>query len=366
MSIQTTFNKSIQGTNNIYGNILSNDDASFNNLSTNTSTSLNNTTLRNTTNIGISNAGSLNIGGFGSVNSTSANWSVSGGSVQFNNLMRIGQSNNIWLNGTNSSVNTQGLWIEWNRGGGDGKTYFINQRGTGSYGGFLWGESNTSNVLTPYMNLDQTELSFSSPLYQGSFQRKAYLSSNGTLQHYPSWTNLSFTNNTASTTSTDFVVGNTSPYLDFTNFKVITIRFQGFQNYSSVPTNKPFINCYLLINGNISTDTLNQNIVRHTTNVLVSNTNPASNYFRLMESIENNIPGKCDFNGDISLQAEFGGGFQLRVNGSYTLSGSGFCNFFGAVRSSQGSVRGYNGLLFNINNIDPNTTINFRYYIDAT
>jgi hypothetical protein len=87
-------------------------------------------------------------------------------------------SYNLYLNQDNNSqpVNTQGSYMKWNRyvgGGGDGSgsTYFINQKGGGSPGGFKWGHSDTSNNFTLDMRLDEnTTLTSASTLFTGDIQ----------------------------------------------------------------------------------------------------------------------------------------------------------------------------------------------------
>jgi len=56
------------------------------------------------------------------------------------------------LSGT-GVVNAQGWWIQWNRDGGGGGTWYMNQVGLGSGGGHMFGEATTNNVFTEYMRL---------------------------------------------------------------------------------------------------------------------------------------------------------------------------------------------------------------------
>lgn len=75
---------------------------------------------------------------------------------------RLVVSGNAYITGNMSStaayiygwatISTQGLWLSWNRDGGSGMSYYINQRGGGS-GGHVWGESTTANVVTETMRL---------------------------------------------------------------------------------------------------------------------------------------------------------------------------------------------------------------------
>ena len=77
------------------------------------------------------------------------------------NIQNVG--NSIILNGNcgiNSDdpprgVDTQGLWLQWNRGGGDGISYLINQKGTG-VGGFSFGEATLGDTYTENMSLSST------------------------------------------------------------------------------------------------------------------------------------------------------------------------------------------------------------------
>jgi hypothetical protein len=59
--------------------------------------------------------------------------------------------NTAIVNSSNSSA-AQGAHLQWNRGGGDGVTYLINQRGLGG-GGLSFGESSGSNVYSQNMFL---------------------------------------------------------------------------------------------------------------------------------------------------------------------------------------------------------------------
>lgn len=62
-------------------------------------------------------------------------------------------SNGINIGG-NTPINQQGAWLEWNKeAGGLGKTYLINQAGSGS-GGFVFGTSDTSDNLTHVLDID--------------------------------------------------------------------------------------------------------------------------------------------------------------------------------------------------------------------
>ncbi|MCR2745067.1 beta strand repeat-containing protein [Limnobacter parvus] len=53
---------------------------------------------------------------------------------------------------TGSTINSQGAYLQWNRDGGTGATYLINQKGLGP-GGFSFGESTGANAYTQNMAL---------------------------------------------------------------------------------------------------------------------------------------------------------------------------------------------------------------------
>lgn len=48
---------------------------------------------------------------------------------------------------------TQGLYLEWNKSGGGGESYILNQKGAGT-GGIVFGEISTANVITERMRID--------------------------------------------------------------------------------------------------------------------------------------------------------------------------------------------------------------------
>ena len=61
-------------------------------------------------------------------------------------------SSAMTVNGTTSTHN-QGAFLEWNRDGGGGKTYLLNQKGQG-VGGMVFGEVSTANVMTESMRIE--------------------------------------------------------------------------------------------------------------------------------------------------------------------------------------------------------------------
>jgi hypothetical protein len=79
--------------------------------------------------------------------------------------MAIDSSNNVNINGrlntetakiaTSNSITEQGLHLQWNRTGGHGESWIINQKGGGNqYSGIRFGSSNTANVVTENMNIN--------------------------------------------------------------------------------------------------------------------------------------------------------------------------------------------------------------------
>ena len=52
----------------------------------------------------------------------------------------------------NVASHTQGAYLEWNKGGGDGVTYLLNQKGLGG-GGIVFGDVSAANVVTEGMRL---------------------------------------------------------------------------------------------------------------------------------------------------------------------------------------------------------------------
>ena len=61
--------------------------------------------------------------------------------------------------GSGSIANSQGAYLQWNRTGSDGATWFINQRGSGT-GGFRWREGNPGlNTSVALGDLNSSRLS---------------------------------------------------------------------------------------------------------------------------------------------------------------------------------------------------------------
>ncbi len=56
---------------------------------------------------------------------------------------------------TSSSITTQGLHLQWNRSNGQGESWVVNQKGSGS-GGIRFGEATTSNVVTETFRVGPT------------------------------------------------------------------------------------------------------------------------------------------------------------------------------------------------------------------
>jgi hypothetical protein len=51
------------------------------------------------------------------------------------------------------NTHAQGAYLEWNKDGGGGKTYLLNQKGLGA-GGFIFGEVNSANGITERLKID--------------------------------------------------------------------------------------------------------------------------------------------------------------------------------------------------------------------
>lgn len=51
------------------------------------------------------------------------------------------------------TTHAQGAWLEWNKNGGGGKTYLLNQKGLGA-GGFVIGEVSAANAITERISID--------------------------------------------------------------------------------------------------------------------------------------------------------------------------------------------------------------------
>lgn len=72
-----------------------------------------------------------------------------GGSVGVGGTMDTG----AFRVGGSRSTHTQGAHLEWNKTGGDGATWLLNQRGLGG-GGFIFGEVNDLDTVTERMRID--------------------------------------------------------------------------------------------------------------------------------------------------------------------------------------------------------------------
>ncbi len=87
-----------------------------------------------------------------------------------NELMRIKGNGNVGINsnsptaklqvsgsflvdGTQFNHSAQGAYLEWNRDGGSGKTFILNQKGLGS-GGIVFGDINNTNFMIEHLRLD--------------------------------------------------------------------------------------------------------------------------------------------------------------------------------------------------------------------
>jgi hypothetical protein len=52
------------------------------------------------------------------------------------------------------NTHTQGAYLEWNKDGSNGKTYLLNQKGSG-FGGFVFGEIDNANNISERMKIDR-------------------------------------------------------------------------------------------------------------------------------------------------------------------------------------------------------------------
>ncbi|MDO7851772.1 tail fiber domain-containing protein, partial [Hymenobacter convexus] len=57
---------------------------------------------------------------------------------------------------SNSAISNQGAYLQWNRSGGDGETWLLNQQGGSSSGGIRFGSATTANVATEWARFDGT------------------------------------------------------------------------------------------------------------------------------------------------------------------------------------------------------------------
>jgi trimeric autotransporter adhesin len=126
--------------------------------------------------------GDVNVFGNLSGNQLSAS-SISSGSITTNALTVFGNTSlsgdlyaantiasgvslasTLWASGA-VAISGQGAYLQWNRGGGDGRTYLVNQRG-GGVGGISFGEVTAGNAYTQNMLLDSAgNLSLAGGLY---------------------------------------------------------------------------------------------------------------------------------------------------------------------------------------------------------
>ena len=223
------------------------------------------------------------------------------------------------------------------------------------------------------MVLNSSGLQFLSPLYQGTYQRKVYFSTNGTINHYPSWTTFTTQQN-----STGDITYDTSSFFNFdnTNFNFHKITFQGYVSGSvggggGIVFFKPHLRIQLLNNGVLDTNPLECSMLRtnrpNTTFQALDMTNPASNnYCTIMENIETNLTSSTafDFQGTIILPKTFGNANEIQVDGNYTQSSVGSTRSFGSFRTQVSTQ--YNGIRFFFSQMGSYPyQINLRFYIES-
>ncbi len=123
------------------------------------------------------------------------------------------------------AVDSQGLWLGWNRDGGGGTSYYVNQKGGGTNGGHVWGESTTGNSITEYMRLSGDGKLGVGITPTGRFHAHSHvhsyikLTSSGSDGAYPSDTCFEVLGNPAASYSTMVVKTNHSVQSDRYIFK---------------------------------------------------------------------------------------------------------------------------------------------------
>ena len=78
------------------------------------------------------------------------------GNVGINNntpTAKLHVSGSLLVDGTQPTHTAQGTYVEWNRDGGSGKTFILNQKGLGP-GGIVFGDINTTNFMIEHLRLD--------------------------------------------------------------------------------------------------------------------------------------------------------------------------------------------------------------------
>ena len=83
---------------------------------------------------------------------------VFGGSTTINNNLSVSgtfSANKSLIIASSSATNVQGTWLTWNRDGTSGKSYFINQYGSGG-GGLSFGKSTTADAYAELMALSSS------------------------------------------------------------------------------------------------------------------------------------------------------------------------------------------------------------------
>jgi len=131
--------------------------------------------------------------------------------------------------GSKRSINQQGLWLQWNRDGGTGKSYIINQKGGGS-GGISFGEATVADAYTEGMSLSSGNLTIT-----GSYS--------GTLASAVTCTTQTAGDNSTKVASTNYVdravstgIGSTSTFSGTLASSVIATTQTAGDNSTKVAT----------------------------------------------------------------------------------------------------------------------------------
>lgn len=113
-------------------------------------------------------SGNLNVGGALNVSSVNASGNISASGVSATSVSATGNisaTGNVTAGGNVSGYSLfaassitshaqQGAYIEWNKDGGNGMSYILNQKGGGGGGGMVFGEVSTANTIAERMRID--------------------------------------------------------------------------------------------------------------------------------------------------------------------------------------------------------------------
>jgi hypothetical protein len=119
--------------------------------------------------------------------------------------------------GASGSISQQGAYLQWNRSGGEGETWLINQKGSGN-AGIRFGGSDTSNNVTEWMRIDNSGFVQIGSKYSNVSRGKLYIMNEpGTTignknpgkaimiahNHYANWWNVESRNGNGTNTGQD-------------------------------------------------------------------------------------------------------------------------------------------------------------------